>query len=65
MPHPGETVGADELRGFLKQRIANYKVPKDFDVEPALPLLPNGKIDKQALIARLAARSDTTGEASR
>ncbi len=63
MPHPGESVSADELRTFLKQRIANYKVPKDFDVEQALPLLPNGKIDKQALVARLAARSIDTSEA--
>ena len=56
MPHPGQQVDEGELREFLKQRIANYKVPKGFDVEPALPLLPNGKIDKLALKQRLAAR---------
>ena len=54
MPLQGRTVGADDLRAFLKSRVANYKVPKDFTVEPALPLLPNGKIDKRALAARLA-----------
>jgi acyl-CoA synthetase (AMP-forming)/AMP-acid ligase II len=55
MPHPGRTIDADELRAFLKARIANYKVPKTFTIEPALPLLPNGKIDKRALADRLSA----------
>lgn len=53
MPLQGRSVSVDDLRVFLKSRIANYKVPKDFTVETALPLLPNGKIDKRALAARL------------
>jgi acyl-CoA synthetase (AMP-forming)/AMP-acid ligase II len=53
MPRPGHSVHIDELRGFLKERIANYKVPKGFTVDPALPLLPNGKVDKVALKRRL------------
>ena len=53
MPLQGRSVAADDLRAFLKARVANYKVPKDFTIEPALPLLPNGKIDKRALGARL------------
>jgi acyl-CoA synthetase (AMP-forming)/AMP-acid ligase II len=53
MPLQGRSVVADDLRAFLKARIANYKVPKDFTIEAALPLLPNGKIDKRALAARL------------
>ena len=44
------------LRDFLKPRLANYKLPKSFTIEPALPRLPNYKIDKQALKARLAAQ---------
>ncbi|MEZ5597225.1 MAG: class I adenylate-forming enzyme family protein [Pseudomonadales bacterium] len=54
MPHPGQTVTEAALRAFLKDRIANYKVPKGFTVEPSLPLLPNGKIDRQSLAKRLA-----------
>lgn len=38
----GSSTTADELRAFLRERIANYKIPK----------LPNGKIDKLALKAR-------------
>lgn len=56
-PKPGVTLGADELRDFLKPRLANYKIPKSFSFEP-LPLLPNSKIDKQALKAKLASQAE-------
>ncbi len=45
---------ADMLRDFLRVRLANYKIPKTFSFDPELPLLPNKKIDKQALKRRLA-----------
>lgn len=44
---------ADALREFLRERLANYKIPKTFSFEPELPKLPNSKIDKQALKRRL------------
>ncbi len=53
MTKPGHHVTVEELRLFLKERIANYKVPKTFTIAPELPLLPNGKVDKQLLAARL------------
>lgn len=46
-------VAEDELREFLKTRLANYKIPKSFSFEIELPKLPNMKIDKQALKRRL------------
>ncbi len=46
---------ADVLRDHLRPLLANYKLPKSFSLEPALPLLPNYKVDKQALKRRLAA----------
>lgn len=46
---------ADDLRAHLKQLLANYKLPKTFTLEAALPLLPNYKVDKQALKRRLEA----------
>ncbi len=52
-PAPGRSVTPTELRTFLKNRVANYKVPKHFTIERELPTLPNGKIDKRALAARL------------
>lgn len=53
---PAGAVDEDELRGFLKSRIANYKIPKSFSFEADLPKLPNMKIDKQALKRRLESR---------
>lgn len=48
---PGCTLEEDELRSFLRLRIANYKIPKSFTVTAELPKLPNGKVDKAALKA--------------
>lgn len=38
-----------ELRAYLRERLANYKIPKRFYFLDELPRLPVGKIDKQAL----------------
>ena len=54
-PKPGMSVTGEEIRAFLKQRIANYKVPKSFVVQAELPKLPNSKIDKMALRQTAAA----------
>jgi acyl-CoA synthetase (AMP-forming)/AMP-acid ligase II len=50
MPVPGTEVEPDELRELCKKHLANYKVPKEFEVRPLLPLLPSGKIDRLSLI---------------
>ncbi len=43
MLKPGQETTEEELRGHCKQRLANFKVPKRFDLRPILPLLANGK----------------------
>lgn len=48
---PDQSVTAEELRNFCRERLAGYKVPKSFEVRDDLPLLPIGKVDKQALRA--------------
>ncbi|XOV84857.1 MAG: class I adenylate-forming enzyme family protein [bacterium] len=53
MAHEGQSVTPAELRDYLADKIANYKVPKSFSIEAVLPLLPNGKVDKQQLASRL------------
>ncbi len=49
MAKPGATVTPEELRTHARDRLANFKVPKQFDVRPMLPLLANGKVNKMAL----------------
>lgn len=62
-PHPdwGETVNAvivpgkdhelteDELKGFLSERLAKYKIPKKFHFVSELPHTPSGKVMKYKL----------------
>ena len=46
------------LDAWCRLRLANYKVPKSFEVVEELPRIPIGKIDKQALGRELARRRD-------
>ncbi len=51
MAHPGRTPTPAELERHCRTGLANYKVPKRFTVSAELPMLPIGKVDKQALKA--------------
>jgi acyl-CoA synthetase (AMP-forming)/AMP-acid ligase II len=55
-PHPS----AEELRAWVKERLAGYKVPQRVLVidEADVPSLASGKIDRRALGVRLAAAGD-------
>jgi amino acid adenylation domain-containing protein len=49
-----EKVGREivpQVRAFLRERLPGYMVPTDFVVLEAVPLLPNGKVDRHALPA--------------
>jgi acyl-CoA synthetase (AMP-forming)/AMP-acid ligase II len=51
----GAALQAEDLKQFLRERIANYKIPKSFRFLNDLPLLANGKIDRRALKDRASA----------
>ncbi len=51
---PGQRLDPADVKAFLRERIADYKIPKTWEVLDAFPFLPNGKIDKRALAARVA-----------
>ena len=47
--HPGASVTTEELRQFLRGRIADFKIPKTFEFQDELPRTPSGKILKREL----------------
>ncbi|MBO9543455.1 AMP-binding protein [Caulobacter sp.] len=49
-------INPEALRTRLVAGLPDYMVPETILVLPALPLLPNGKVDRQALIAQAQAR---------
>lgn len=49
MTKPGHFLTEEALRAHARERLANFKVPKKFDIRPILPLLANGKVNKMAL----------------
>ncbi|MET0457255.1 MAG: AMP-binding protein [Mycobacterium sp.] len=60
VPRDAVTPSTDELRTFLRMRLANYKIPKRFELRPELPRLAIGKVDKRALRDIAAAPVVTT-----
>ena len=46
---PGETADIDALKALCRQRLADYMVPSFFMRVDAIPLTPNGKINRKAL----------------
>jgi fatty-acyl-CoA synthase len=45
----GQSLDADSLMAFARERLARYKVPKDVRFVDALPRTAAGKIDKPLL----------------
>ncbi len=46
---PEASIETTEINDWCRQRLANYKIPKTFEIMQELPKLPIGKIDKQTL----------------
>ncbi|MFH1490251.1 MAG: hypothetical protein ABII06_15205 [Pseudomonadota bacterium] len=47
----GETATPEELHDFTKDKLADYKRPRDIRFIDALPINPTGKVDKKILRA--------------
>jgi fatty-acyl-CoA synthase len=46
---PGVTLTGEELRGFARERLAGFKVPKGVTIVAELPKTATGKIQKYVL----------------
>ncbi len=73
LEHPARALGAvvvgdeitdDGLRAWLAERLPPYMVPRRFVRAPALPITRNGKIDRDAVRATLAAAGPRDGTES-
>ena len=51
IPREGMTLEEKELRAFCREGLANYKIPKYFEVVADLPRTPTGKVLKRMLSA--------------
>jgi acyl-coenzyme A synthetase/AMP-(fatty) acid ligase len=45
----GSSVNEEELRYFLRQHLAHFKIPHQFEFSPSLPKNRAGKVDKDKL----------------
>ena len=59
----GEAASAGEIREFLRSKLPDYMVPSAIVWIDAYPLSPNGKVDRAALPAPDALRSETVSPA--
>ncbi len=51
VPKGGQSLDKGALREFLSKRLAEYKIPRYFEVRESLPLTPLGKVDKKKLVS--------------
>lgn len=60
----GQTLELAEVRAVLRTKLPSHMIPAMFEIVPALPRMPNGKIDRHALTPH-PQRQGGEGEASR
>ncbi|MBV8685288.1 MAG: amino acid adenylation domain-containing protein [Alphaproteobacteria bacterium] len=66
VPHGGARPDRSGLRAHLALTLPDYMIPSHFEILPALPMTPNGKVDRKALPrpggGRAAAAEPPSGE---
>jgi amino acid adenylation domain-containing protein len=59
VPHQADESLGTQLRSFLKEQLPDYMIPGIFLILEAMPLTPNGKIDRRALPTADAAQQES------
>ena len=54
MPELGAKLTSEDIAAHARAHLANYKIPKTFEISSDLPFLPIGKVDKSELKRRAA-----------
>lgn len=49
MPKPGVTLDENAIQEYLKEYLADYKIPRQYAFRAMLPMTPLGKIEKKTL----------------
>jgi acyl-CoA synthetase (AMP-forming)/AMP-acid ligase II len=57
IPRLNATVDTEELHAWCRERMANYKVPRTFEIVTELPMNATGKVAKDELRDRVRSRS--------
>src|SRR5688500_18348855 len=65
MSSNGVEPSGKELRGYLQERMPEYMVPTSIAVVSEVPLMPNGKVDRQALLSLSNAVPESEYEGAR
>jgi acyl-CoA synthetase (AMP-forming)/AMP-acid ligase II len=55
IPRPGVRLSADDVVGWAREHLANFKVPRRVEIVETLPVNATGKVLKQELRARAVA----------
>jgi acyl carrier protein len=58
--HPGLAPAVAEWRSFLRDKVPEYMMPSAFVLLEAMPLTPNGKVDRKALLQLEGRRLEST-----
>ncbi|HLM56810.1 MAG TPA: amino acid adenylation domain-containing protein [Pyrinomonadaceae bacterium] len=56
VPEPASAPTVNELRDFLHEKLPDYMVPTSFVVLEALPMMPNGKVNRRGLPSAVEAQ---------
>lgn len=62
--HLASSIQPEALREFLAQRLPTFMVPQHWVALDRMPMTPNGKIDRKALVASSAISADTNSTVS-